>query len=87
MNFEDTEGSDEAPVPDCAGALHHSSTLSLNCPVKSRPLVKVHPGEVKLSQVACVVHMIQKRVYIIRQANTCNRKYNKYVNIQCMTIS
>jgi hypothetical protein len=57
----------EPSVADGGGGLDHSPSSTLDAGVQAGPLVEVHPGEVQLTEVPRVVHVVQQRVNVVQE--------------------
>lgn len=72
-NFKHREGPDETAVSDGARALHHRTTFLPYLLVQSGSLIEVHSGKIEFSEVASIVHVVQKCVDICGNADAWNQ--------------
>lgn len=80
-NVEPMERSDEATVAYGGRPLEHGPAHSRYGAVQTRPLVKVHTGEVQFPEVSGIVHVIQQSVHIVTEAQSYTKK--SYNSILC----
>lgn len=80
-DFKNRQWLEEPPVANGRCSLNDTLAHGADLAIEARSLVEIRPGKVQLSQIPCIVHVVEQRVHVVSCAKTCNDK-NKCIHAQ-----